>query len=79
MSSVGSRESDGWEMKVLGPNGFERSRTCGRELSVQGQKMDAALHVPTEILELPAIAQKHSLTNYDAAYQMLPSDWSGSW
>ena len=23
MSIVGSRESDGWEMKVLGPNGFE--------------------------------------------------------
>ena len=22
-----SRESDGWEMKVLGPNGFERSYT----------------------------------------------------
>jgi hypothetical protein len=27
MSIVGSRESDGWEMKVLGPNGFERSYT----------------------------------------------------
>jgi predicted nucleic acid-binding protein len=30
--------------------------------------IDAAQQVPTEILELPAIAQKHSLTNYDAAY-----------
>ncbi len=27
VSIVGSRESDGWEMKVLGPNGFERSYT----------------------------------------------------
>ena len=24
---VGSRESDSWEMKILGPNGFERSYT----------------------------------------------------
>jgi predicted nucleic acid-binding protein len=30
--------------------------------------IDAAQQVPTEILELPAIAQKHSLTSYDAAY-----------
>jgi hypothetical protein len=27
VSTVGSRESDGWEMKVWGPNGFERSYT----------------------------------------------------
>jgi hypothetical protein len=27
VSIVGSRESDGWEMKVWGPNGFERSYT----------------------------------------------------
>jgi hypothetical protein len=27
VSIVGSRDSDGWEMKVLGPNGFERSYT----------------------------------------------------
>jgi len=27
VSIVGSRESDGWEMKVLGPIGFERSYT----------------------------------------------------
>jgi predicted nucleic acid-binding protein len=33
--------------------------------------IDAAQQVPTEILELPAIAQKHSLTNYDAAYLAL--------
>jgi hypothetical protein len=25
VSIVGSRETDGWEMKVLGPNGFERT------------------------------------------------------
>ncbi len=30
--------------------------------------IDAAQQAPSEILELPAIAQKHSLTNYDAAY-----------
>ncbi|MGA7925275.1 MAG: type II toxin-antitoxin system VapC family toxin [Candidatus Sulfotelmatobacter sp.] len=33
--------------------------------------IDAAQQVPTEILELPAIAQKHSLTSYDAAYLAL--------
>jgi predicted nucleic acid-binding protein len=35
--------------------------------------IDTAQQVPTEILdlELPAIAQKHSLTNYDAAYLAL--------
>jgi len=33
--------------------------------------IDAAQQVPAEILELPAIAQKHSLTNYDAAYLAL--------
>jgi predicted nucleic acid-binding protein len=33
--------------------------------------IDAAQQVPTEILELPAIAQKHSLTNYDAAHLAL--------
>jgi hypothetical protein len=27
MSIVGYRESDGWEMKLWGPNGFERSHT----------------------------------------------------
>jgi hypothetical protein len=27
VSIVGSRESDGWEMNVLEPNGFERSYT----------------------------------------------------
>jgi predicted nucleic acid-binding protein len=33
--------------------------------------IDAAEQVPSEVLELPAIAQKHSLTNYDAAYLAL--------
>jgi predicted nucleic acid-binding protein len=33
--------------------------------------IDAAQQVPTEILELPAIAQKHSLRSYDAAYLAL--------
>jgi hypothetical protein len=27
VSIVGSRENDSWEMKILGPNGFERSYT----------------------------------------------------
>lgn len=31
----------------------------------------AADEVPAELLELPALAQKHSLTNYDAAYLAL--------
>ena len=29
VSIVGSRENDDWEMKILGPNGFERSYTLG--------------------------------------------------
>jgi len=33
--------------------------------------IDAAQHIPGEILELPALAQKYSLTNYDAAYLAL--------
>ncbi|MGA8735261.1 MAG: type II toxin-antitoxin system VapC family toxin, partial [Terriglobales bacterium] len=33
--------------------------------------IDAAQRVPTEVLELPAIAEKHGLTNYDAAYLAL--------
>jgi hypothetical protein len=27
---VGSQESDGWEMTILGPNGFERSYTLDK-------------------------------------------------
>jgi hypothetical protein len=27
VSIVGSRENDSWELKILGPNGFERSYT----------------------------------------------------
>ena len=30
--------------------------------------IEAAEQLPAELLELPALAQKHSLTNYDAAY-----------
>jgi len=30
--------------------------------------VEAAQQTPLEILELPAIAQRHGLTNYDAAY-----------
>jgi predicted nucleic acid-binding protein len=33
--------------------------------------IDAAEQVPREILQLPALAQKHNLTNYDAAYLAL--------
>jgi predicted nucleic acid-binding protein len=33
--------------------------------------IDAAQQVPSEILKLPALAQRHSLTNYDAAYLAL--------
>jgi len=34
--------------------------------------IEAAQQVPTEVLELPAIAQKHSLTKYYAAYLGIP-------
>ena len=30
--------------------------------------IDAAQQTPAEILELPVLAQRHGLTNYDAAY-----------
>jgi predicted nucleic acid-binding protein len=33
--------------------------------------IEAASQTPTEVLELPAFAQSHSLTNYDAAYLSL--------
>jgi predicted nucleic acid-binding protein len=33
--------------------------------------IEAAQQAPPEILELPALAQKHGLTNYDAAYLAL--------
>jgi predicted nucleic acid-binding protein len=33
--------------------------------------IDAAQQTPSEILELPALAQTHGLTNYDAAYLAL--------
>jgi predicted nucleic acid-binding protein len=33
--------------------------------------IDTAQQVPTEVLELPAIAEKYSLTNHDAAYLAL--------
>jgi predicted nucleic acid-binding protein len=33
--------------------------------------IEAAQQTPNEVLELPGVAQKHSLTNYDAAYLAL--------
>ena len=33
--------------------------------------IEAAQQAPAEVLELPAVAQKHNLTNYDAAYLAL--------
>jgi len=33
--------------------------------------IEAAQETPNELLKLPAIAQKHSLTNYDVAYLAL--------
>jgi predicted nucleic acid-binding protein len=33
--------------------------------------IEAARQNPTEILELPVVAEKHNLTNYDAAYLAL--------
>ena len=33
--------------------------------------IEAALQLPAEVLDLPALAQTHSLTNYDAAYLSL--------
>ena len=33
--------------------------------------VDAAQQIPIDVLQLPAIAQKHGLTNYDAAYLAL--------
>lgn len=33
--------------------------------------IEAARATPTEIIELPVLAEKHNLTNYDAAYLAL--------
>jgi predicted nucleic acid-binding protein len=33
--------------------------------------IEAAQQTPADVLELPALAQKHALTNYDAAYLAL--------
>jgi predicted nucleic acid-binding protein len=38
--------------------------------------MDAAQQTPSEILDLPALAQSHSLTNYDAAYLALAKQYN---
>ncbi len=39
-------------------------------------RIDAAQQTPAEILELPALAQSHGLTNYDAAYLALADRFS---
>jgi predicted nucleic acid-binding protein len=43
----------------------------GYLIRLKALPVDAAQEVPAEILELPAIAHKHGLTNYDAAYLTL--------
>ena len=45
VSTVGSRASDNWEMKVEGPEGFERSYTLVGS---------AGEHIPVAIANLPA-------------------------
>jgi hypothetical protein len=47
VSIVGSRENDSWEMRILGPNGFERSlhigRKCGRAPAIGDRKRAAEI------------------------------------
>jgi hypothetical protein len=46
VSIVGSRENDSWEMKILGPNGFEQSyigRKCGRAPAFGGRECAAEI------------------------------------
>ena len=38
---------------------------------IDGFLIDAAQQTPIEVLDLPAIAHRHTLTNYDAAYLAL--------
>ena len=38
---------------------------------LKGLPIDSAQQTPSDILELPAFAQAHGLTNYDAAYLAL--------
>ena len=40
---VGSQESDGWEMKIFGPNSFERSYTLDRTSGEHDPQRIAAL------------------------------------
>ena len=35
---------------------------------VKALPIDAAEYTPAQVLEIPAVAQEHNLTNYDAAY-----------
>ncbi len=55
VSIVGSRENDGWEMKVEGPNGFERSYTL---LGSAGEHQPLAIANVLARL-LPARASQH--------------------
>jgi predicted nucleic acid-binding protein len=41
--------------------------------------IEAARQNPTEILELPVVAEKHNLTNYDAAYLALAMRFRLPW
>jgi predicted nucleic acid-binding protein len=46
-------------------------QTNGFLTRLKALPIEAAEQVPSELLELPALAQKHGLTNYDAAYLAL--------
>ena len=48
-----------------------RDQIDGFLIRLKALPIDVAQHTPDDILELPALAQSHGLTNYDAAYLAL--------
>jgi predicted nucleic acid-binding protein len=50
---------------------FSLDQIDGFLLRLKALPIDAAQQSPSEVLELPALAQAHGLTNYDAAYLAL--------
>ena len=50
---------------------ISRDQVEGFLTRLKALPIEAAQQTPSEILELPALAQSHGLTNYDAAYLAL--------
>jgi hypothetical protein len=56
---------------LIAESGLPRTRSRGFLTRLKNLPIEAAPQAPIEVLDLPALAQTHSLTNYDAAYLSL--------